>query len=222
MGGEEMNKERTDVKQIVDKIVDDTRPVVIRNKIPLQIVGDSPFTRAVMKRCMEWNVPAVFNNSVEPNAPAVVDSEQYDLDHMCPVWQNIDDHCIFNDFSACSDAVSMILDAFHVGRKEHVAIIGNGHAVKGLAQHLLNRGCSVCIMNSKTKNISTMTIGADVVIAATPKLDDMVFTNGKLIIDVGDVLQNRANMATNYVSASDVGKITCAVLAFRASIWKGF
>lgn len=72
---------------------------------------------------------------------------------------------------------------------EHVVIIGRSNIVgKPMALEMINRGATVTVCNSKTKNLGEITKQADILISATghPNLitKDMVKT-GATVIDVG-------------------------------------
>jgi methylenetetrahydrofolate dehydrogenase (NADP+) / methenyltetrahydrofolate cyclohydrolase len=72
---------------------------------------------------------------------------------------------------------------------KHVVILGRSNIVgKPLAVMLINRGATVTVCNSKTKNIKELSVQADILISAIGKpkfvTEDMV-KEGAVVIDVG-------------------------------------
>lgn len=70
-----------------------------------------------------------------------------------------------------------------------VVIIGRSNIVgKPMSSLLINKGATVTVCNSKTKNIKEKTKTADIVIVATGQtkyFDSTYFANGQVIVDVG-------------------------------------
>lgn len=193
------------------------------SKNVLQIVGTSPFTKALERRCNMvgvkcWKVP-----KPTYGYPVVIDheiSKQMPSEHA-----DIDLHFEKSELSACAEAILKVCDSIGVAGKV-VCIVGRGKAVQGLAKKLLAKDATVTVCHSKTNKLLTMTAVADVLILAAPEcnLHRIGRESCQYIIDVAGKLGYKARieqLRAKYISASDIGRITTAILAYRASIWEG-
>lgn len=181
---------------IIDEIVEEYHAKLGACRSTLQICGDSPFTRALAKRCREWGVPYAMVEDTDPGYPVVVDYEVHPGAH---AGHSIDDAYTL---SACAEGILRLCERFGVAGKV-VTITGRGHAVKGLAAVLLAEDATVCVCHSKTEP------------GAAEWFEEMADI---LVYAVGCV--NVFNEATLY-NNSDIGRLTTAILAYRASIWEG-
>lgn len=82
------------------------------------------------------------------------------------------------------------LDACDFGYEgTHAVVVGRSNVVgKPMAQMLLDKGCTVTICHSKTKELSRHTTGSDLVVVAVGKpewFDPELAKSAKMIIDVG-------------------------------------
>ncbi len=81
---------------------------------------------------------------------------------------------------------------------KHAVIIGSSNIVgRPMALELLNRGATVTICNSKTKNLASVTANADILIAAVgqPKIVKSSWVKpNSIIIDIGINRQNDATL----------------------------
>lgn len=69
-----------------------------------------------------------------------------------------------------------------------VVVIGDGFFSRQITAHCLNQGAVVTLVHSKAKNLSRLTLGADVVITAVGKpnfLTGSMVKHGAVVIDVG-------------------------------------
>ena len=91
---------------------------------------------------------------------------------------------------ATPSGVVQMLEHYEISAEgKHVVILGRSNIVgKPLAVMLINRGATVTVCNSKTKNLKELSAGADILISAIGKpkfvTEDMV-KEGAVVIDVG-------------------------------------
>lgn len=183
---------------IIDEIVEEYHSKLGACRSTLQICGDSPFTRALAKRCREWGVPYAMVEDTDPGYPVVVDYEVHPGEH---AGHSIDDAYTL---SACAEGILRLCERepFGVAWKV-VTIVGRGNAVKGLAAALLDADATVCVCHRKTtftKKLSLVGI-----------CDIAVFTSDGIEVHNGRSAYNN----------SDIGRLTTAILSYRASIWEG-
>ena len=123
-----------------------------------------------------------------------------------------------------------LLDAYKIEiRGKHVVIVGRSDLVgKPLVNLLLNRDATVSICHSKTKDLSTITKLADILIVAIGKkefIDESMIKDKSIIIDVGinrvdnklygDVKFDTVSKKASYITPvpGGVGPMTIAELA---------
>ena len=123
-----------------------------------------------------------------------------------------------------------LLDAYKIEiRGKHVVIVGRSDLVgKPLVNLLLNRDATVSICHSKTKDLSTITKLADILIVAIGKkefIDESMIKDKSIVIDVGinrvdnklygDVKFDTVSKKASYVTPvpGGVGPMTIAELA---------
>lgn len=194
---------------MIDDIVRNYRTATGRGVATLQICGDSPFTRALAKRCDGWEIPCAFVEDTDPGYPVVIDREIKPGAH---AGDDIDDR----EWTACSEGIIAMLCRINVGGMFAV-VIGRGKAVRGVAEWLEKHGATVCVCHSKTEFAimqGVVTIADIVVNAANVRF--IYPKRNAFVVDVAGTLGNRANYGK-----SDVGKLTTAILAYRASHWEG-
>lgn len=94
-------------------------------------------------------------------------------------------------FNPCTaEACLKILDFYNIDiESKNIVVIGRSFVVgKPLANMLLNKNATVTICHSYTKNLSSITKCADIVISAIGKaniLDSTYFSSGQVVIDCG-------------------------------------
>ena len=123
-----------------------------------------------------------------------------------------------------------LLDAYKIEiRGKHVVIVGRSDLVgKPLVNLLLNRDATVSICHSKTKDLSTITKLADILIVAIGKkefIDESMIKDKSIVIDVGinrvdnklygDVKFDTVSKKASYITPvpGGVGPMTIAELA---------
>ena len=117
-----------------------------------------------------------------------------------------------------------LLSAMHfIG--DHVAIIGRGQAVHGLWDELIDgMDCTVTVCHSHTRQPMTSTVASNVVVWAAPEASSKKYSlcDKKLIIDLTGNLEKSVKSVDpeEFVSASDIGRLTTAILAYRAATWR--
>ena len=183
---------------IIDEIVEEYHAKLGACRSTLQICGDSPFTRALAKRCREWGVPYAMVEDTDPGYPVVVD---YEVKPGAHAGHSIDDAYTL---SACAEGILRLCERIGVAGKV-VTIVGRRHAVKGLAAALLAADATVCVCHSKTEPgvAEWFEEMADVIV-------DSSASDGINIFKTGEVFSN-----------AGIGRLTTAILAYRASIWEG-
>ena len=182
--------------RIIDEIVEEYHAKLGACRSTLQICGDSPFTRALAKRCREWGVPYAMVEDTDPGYPVVVD---YEVKPGAHAGHSIDDAYTI---SACAEGILRLCERFGVAGKV-VTIVGRGHAVKGLSAALLAADATVCVCHSKTPDTKKFCLVGLCDIAVVTK-DGAEVCNGLSVYN-----------------NSDIGRLTTAILAYRASIWEG-
>lgn len=200
--------------------------------LPVYIYGNSPFTRALKKRCEGFGFKVRENTQWgedwRPGA-AVVDTEAkksvFDtfVKYRIPVNSDIDE-CSGDGphvFSACAWGIMNILREAEALDGEHICIIGRGHAVNGLAEKLhKHTDATVTVCHSKTKDIITASLPARVIVYAAPEMDMWhKFMYKKLIIDVSGAVKCKYEKCEQYIGPEDIGRLTTTILAERAHFY---
>ena len=91
---------------------------------------------------------------------------------------------------ATAQSVLEILDFYDIGvESKNVVIVGRSKVVgKPLSSMMLDKNATVTVAHSKTKNLSSITRRADIVVLATGKANAFgkdFFSRGQVVIDVG-------------------------------------
>ena len=192
----------------------------IAGKNTLQLIGKSKFISTMYRKCELLNVPTEFVRYPTKGHPAIVDHEVSDI--QIPASQDIDGA---GEFSAAAEAVYRLIDdVCETISGKSICIIGRGKAVRGLREALEARGATVVQCNSKTRNVLSLSAVCDIVILAAPiNVRNVAIVNKRLIVDLAGKLScPAANCGTvNFYSAGEIGRLTTAILAYRASIWEG-
>ena len=183
---------------IIDEIVEEYHKKLGPCRATLQICGNSPFTRALMRRCCDWGVPFAVVNDTDWCYPVVVD---YEVEPGAHAGHDIDDSYDYA-LPACAVGILRLCERLGVSGKV-VTIIGRGRAVKGLAEALLADDATVCVCHSKTPEewIGWLYGRSDIVVDAS---DGVVVCTDQLAF--GNDL---------------IGHLTTAILAYRASLFEG-
>lgn len=181
---------------IIEEIVEEYHEKLGPYTATLQICGNSPFTRALMRRCRDWGVSFAHVDETDWCYPVVVDREAKPGAHP---GVDIDTG---GELSACAEGILRLCEHMGVAGKS-VAVIGRGLAVKGLASALIERDATVSICHSKTPEewIGWLYGRSDIVVDAS---DGVVVCTDQLAF--GNDL---------------IGHLTTAILAYRASLFEG-
>lgn len=163
---------------------------------------EAPYLKTVLKKCSEFGV------TTSLRGPIIVDTETSSFRDIIP---EMDLDCVSNPGMSCT--AQAVLDILaNVGYKD-VAIIGRGHAVKGLPEALLANDYTVTICHSKTKDICNAVRGSTVVVVAAPDVDDklkeMLDSGVYCVIDVGGCIKYPS------VNASQIARLNVSILFNR-------
>lgn len=183
------------------------------------IVGDvenSPFLRAVKKKAdffgLKYDIYPGDSRRCFYYRPVVYDRETCNpaiLDKVADL-----DNAQHEGSSCVAEAVYLLLKRLDLIAYKDITIIGRGHAVKGLAEKLINGNATVTVAHSKTKNLLSATECRDVLIYATPTLTSPVFYDSKsLVIDIGNCVPDPDRFKCEYVN--NIGILTVSVLMSR-------
>lgn len=148
-----------------------------------------------------------------PYDGAVVDGET------CPsdlrLSSDVDIDRSFSDgLSSVSQGVLALLLAADLVYKKNITVVGRGHAVKGLAQVLIDNHATVTVAHSKTANLFQATQNRDVVIYATPNVaQDISYNTVELVIDLGNAVPHPDRLSCEYINR--IGQLTVSILLNR-------
>lgn len=207
------------MKQVIDALCamyDEETKTMLPTDKPLRLVcGVSPFTSALAKKCVRLGVDYTYSDHYIKGYPTVVDVEIAKVPEDLTSKDDIDG-IKRGRMPAVTEAVLALLR--HRGLAgAHIVIVGRGHAVRGLADRLLEEDASVTVCHSKTKYLYDATTVGDAIVLATPASARLaVCTLDKnLIVDLGGVLNGRVILDNRYVSGAMLGKLTTSILLNR-------
>lgn len=215
-----MKKEQRDafIDKKVKSYVDQTIQNLGReNDISLYILGkDSQFVKALTRRCRECGLPYTLVSEAKDVYrkyfdPIIVDQDEFPhYSHL----DNVDDDRYSKHLSSCSSGVLSIIEELGAIGKT-VTIIGRGNAVRFLGYALVEDDATVCECNSYTNKstLNQLTYSADIIVNASPvkKFDRR---KSSIVIDVSGATEE---LTEEDFTISDVGKLTTAILVYRAS-----
>lgn len=148
-----------------------------------------------------------------PYKAVVVDRENVPSDIKVAAEVDID-HSYSQGMSSVSQATLALLLALDLVHAKEITIVGRGHAVKDLAQHLIDNDATVTVAHSKTPILYGATTGKDVVIYATPTITGAVpYNTHDLVIDLGNSVPHPDRFNCPYVNR--IGQLTVSVLLNR-------
>lgn len=153
--------------------------------------------------------------------PMILDHEQFGTTRGLTEEQDPDNLCQEHRGMSCvAEAVYLTLACtglFDSLPGLHVALVGRGHAVKGLGARLLARDATVTVCHSKTRNLGAILKTASVVVYCADTVDpndQTVLTSRKpAVLDVSGAAE-KAGLHV-YASASDLGKLNVSILMNR-------
>lgn len=205
-----------DYNEVIDtltrEIDKDTRRLLpVSGKLLLLGSKDSVFLKSIKKKADAFGI--YYDHTfrfIPPYTGAVVDTES------CPLGirlsPDVDIDRSFSDgMSSVSKAILALLLSTDLVSGKDITIVGRGHAVKGLAQALIDNNATVTVAHSKTRNLAKAIVERDVVIYATPTLTAPVpYCSNELVIDLGNVIPRPDFLSCPYVNR--IGKLTVSIL----------
>lgn len=204
------------IKHLSEQIDGDTLTCLPTQKKLLLLGSErSMFLRAIKRKADTLGIPCdIVSRTIVPYGDAiVVDDETYPYNmSMVPA---LDIDCSRNEgVSSVSQGVFALLLAADLVSGKNITIVGRGHAVKGLAQILIDNHATVTVAHSKTKRLLHATAGQDVVIYATPNVtQDISYNTKELVIDLGNAVPHPDRLSCPYVN--HIGKLTVSILLNR-------
>ncbi len=205
-----------DYNEVIDtltrEIDNDTRRLLpVSGKLLLLGSKDSVFLKSIKKKADAFGI--YYDHTfrfITPYTGAVVDTES------CPLGirlsPDVDIDRSFSDgMSSVSKAILALLLSTDLVSGKDITIVGRGHAVKGLAQALIDNNATVTIAHSETKSLLNATMNRDVVIYATPTItQDISYNTRNLVIDLGNSVPHPNRFCCPYVNR--IGKLTVSIL----------
>ena len=217
------------MKETIDKLVAeidaDTRAnLEDAGKRTLQLFGaqDSPYLKAVFSKAAAMGVNVRWSSEapgIYSAGPVVYDRETVQpKEPLIPFGDDDLDGMQCGRSSCTAQAVGLIIERLRP-RNPHVCIVGRGHAVKGLAEDLLKKDCTVTICHSKTRNLVDSAHPADVVVNCAPGdpfLDYVTLGNCNLLLDISGGM-NKCDLGNHidYVGLREIGRVNTSILMSR-------
>ena len=226
---------KEDVKKLIDEIVDEldteTRKGLAyeehMNHLCLYGKRDSRYLKGVAAKAKKFWIPVRWFDCPppqHPEEPYLVDLESFDSENLyCdPVFPGLDLDCMRrrDQLSCTADACLDILRHITTLRGKHVCVIGRGHAVQMLRDHLLhNYDATVTVCHSKTENLREIVSSADIVVNSAPRLNpysDVGFKLNRVLLDISGALCDweDSNLLT-YVGPREIGRVNTAIVLNR-------
>lgn len=202
------------IDELITKLDSDTITNRKRNS-PLMLMGDvdrSPFLRSIIRKAEQLGIECVVTTTNQFSNPVIVDRETCDVDY---VISELDvDHLFHDGMSCVAEAILLLLGELDLIAGKDITIVGRGHAVKGLAQELIDSDATVTVAHSQTKSLLHATKGKDVVIYATPEIDTIIgYDTNNLVIDLSGCIRHAEWFYCDYLDS--IGKLTVSVLLNR-------
>lgn len=170
------------IQDLVKSYDDDTLSKS-RNKV-INLVGNyenSKFFDSIARKAKRLGIVTVYNES-SARFKTVVDVETADTSMGIYPYNDID-HVATPGLSAVAEGVYRVIlgmnDDNIVGK--HIVIIGRHHAVKGLADALVNSDATVTIVHSRSVDIIEICNNADMVVTSTNNINLSAIGNDKVI-----------------------------------------
>lgn len=171
------------------------------------------------------------NTGIVVQLPLPKHIDEQKILNMVPVVKDVDALSVDNFFvePPTASGIMKLLDEYGIKIKEKKAvIIGRGKLVGRPLEILMNKaGADLVICDSKTKNLASKTVKADILISATGKphlVKENMVKNGAVVIDagfskidnkiVGDIDFNNVKNKASYITPvpGGVGPMTVAML----------
>lgn len=203
------------IKQLSVELDNQTRKLAPRaGKLLLLGSPDSVFLKAVAKKAAALGIDYDHTyHFTPPYQGVIVDTET--VSDTVRLSADVDiDNSFHPGMSAVAQATLTLLLAADLVAGKEITIVGRGHAVQGLAQHLIDNHATVTVAHSKTPSLYGATTGKDVVIYATPTITGAVpYNTHDLVIDLGNAAPHPERFSCPYVNR--IGQLTTSILLNR-------
>lgn len=203
------------IKKLSAELDEQTRSLApTAGKLLLLGSRDSVFLKAVAKKAAALGIDYDHTyHFTPPYQGVIVDTET--VSDTVRLSADVDiDNSFHPGMSAVSQAVLTLLLAADLVEGKNITIVGRGHAVQGLAQHLIANNATVTVAHSKTPNLLLTTVCRDVVIYATPTLSQPVMSDTyDLVIDLDNAYPDPEQLCCPYVNK--IGQLTTSILLNR-------
>lgn len=225
------------MKSVVNSLVaqcDNNTKAIISSIKPtnkMHLVGkqDSRYLRGVMAKArqlgilemVEWATPDEYFKmgcylfDKETSSAYWSSDDTFDVDSMSGVNR-------FFPMSCTAEAVRRIINQIKRHAGEHVAIIGRGHAVKGLCNALINDSYTVTVCNRETPDLFKATIISDIIVNGSPVVPVKAISChiGAVVIDISGSMRDAKDIAlVTYIGPEDVGRLNLSILMNRYVYW---
>lgn len=184
----------------------------------LNIVGDvnSMFLASLKKKALKLGFE-VTENDLESKYPTVVDVETVENFNATRLdfWVDVD-RLHNRGKSAVAEGILMYLKSQTTLLGKHVAIIGRGHAVKGLSDGLLTENATITICHSKTKSVTDICKNCDIVVNASPY--DTSELNCDILVDITKNIPKGIGSLTTSILLNRAALISTAPEVFQNSL----
>lgn len=202
------------IKTLSEQFDADTVSRPLTGKLLLLGSEDSIFLKSIKRKADSLGIKYDHTfHFTPPYQGAVVDTET------CPddlrLSADVDIDCLFSPGMSCvAQATAALLSSTGLAYERNITIVGRGHAVKGLAQALLDCNATVTVAHSKTASLLQATMNRDVVIYATPTIKkEISYNTGELVIDLGNAVPHPDRLSCEYINR--IGQLTVSVLLNR-------
>lgn len=206
------------IKAIVDYVDDCTSLFFIPEDKKLCLLGDwdSPFLKSIKKKANHLNINCT--KDILNSSAVVYDTETADISksfkHYISQTAFDLDSIVAYDMTCVAKAIDTFV-SFYLGiAGKNIVIVGRGHATHGLFKSFQDGNATVTIANSFTKNIFETANGADIVIYATPNINDLHKPHvNELVIDLNGIWSKDPFTECEYVDR--IGPLTVSILINR-------
>ena len=225
------------MKSVVNSLVaqcdSNTKAIIssIKPQSRMRLVGkqDSRYLRGVMAKARQLGIPEMVEWATPDNYYRM-GCYLFDMETTSAYWSVGDTHDIdsmsgvnkFFPMSCTAEAVRRIITKIRRHEGEHVAIIGRGHAVKGLCNALIKDSCTVTVCHSKTPDLFKATIISDIIVNGSPAVPVKAISCriGAVIIDISGSMRDAKDLELiTYIGPEDVGRLNLSILMNRYVYW---
>lgn len=223
------------VRSLVDQCDKNTKEIISRTKpkSKMYLVGkqDSRYLRGVMAKARKIGIPEMVEWAT-PDEYYRMGCYLFDRETTSAYWDVVDMNDIDSmsgvnnllPMSCTAEAVRRIIKQIKRHDGEHVAIIGRGHAVKGLCNALIKDSYTVTVCHSKTPDLFRATAISDIIVNGSPGVPfkSVRCTFGAVVIDISGSMRDAQEVEfIRYISSEDVGRLNLSILMNRYCYWFG-